>query len=112
MAGHSNSTGPVVVQTDGTLILETDHPLFEPARDAVARFADLDKTLDGFWFYRISPLSLWNAAATGLGLSDVVSSLTTYSRYDLPVGLVRHLAEHLSRYGRVQLASLHGRLVL
>ncbi|MEW6233265.1 MAG: DNA repair helicase XPB [Chloroflexota bacterium] len=112
MAGHSNPTGSMVVQTDGTLILETDHPSFELARDAVARFADLDKTLDGFWFYRISPLSLWNAAASGLGLSDVVSSLTAYSRYDLPVRLARYLAEHLSRYGQVQLTSLHGRLVL
>ena len=57
---------PLIVQSDRSILLETDGPLFENARDVVASFAELVKSPEHIHTYRITPLSLWNAAAAGM----------------------------------------------
>ncbi|MGH7804989.1 MAG: helicase-associated domain-containing protein, partial [Candidatus Binatia bacterium] len=64
---QARSENPLIVQSDRTVLLETAQPRSAEARDALARFAELEKSPEHFHTYRISPLSLWNAAATGLG---------------------------------------------
>lgn len=94
---------PAVVQSDRTILLEVDHPSYEDARDALARFADLEKSPEHIHTYRITPLSLWNAAAAGLTSAEILQALDTYSRYPVPDNLRRDITEYVGRYGRIQL---------
>ena len=79
-----NPMNPMVVQSDHTVLLEVDNPQYAEARDALARFAELEKSPEHIHTYRLSPLSLWNAAASGLGADGIVESLVRYSKYDVP----------------------------
>src|SRR6266480_3503598 len=63
-----NPTNPMIVQSDKTILLEVDHPQHAEARDALAQFAELEKSPEHIHTYRLSPLSLWNAAAGGIKL--------------------------------------------
>lgn len=76
------------------------------------RFAELEKSPEHVHTYRITPLSLWNAAAAGLSSDDIVGALSEYSRYELPANVVRDIAEYVSRYGRVRLVRRGEELLL
>ena len=104
---------PVIVQSDRSILLETDGPSFEDARDAIASFAELIKSPEHIHTYRITPLSLWNAAAAGMSSDDIVRALHRYSKYDVPENIVIEIREYVSRYGRLKLYKLEdGRLVI
>ncbi|WP_183192972.1 DNA repair helicase XPB [Brevibacillus nitrificans] len=94
---------PMIVQSDRTILLETQHPLFTEARQAISGFAELIKSPEYMHTYRITPLSLWNAAAGGMTPEQVSEALTTYSKYGVPPTIVRELEETMSRYGRIRL---------
>jgi len=94
---------PVIVQRDGSILLEVGGPYYEEARDALARFAELVKSPEYVHTYRLSPLSLWNAAATGMSASEIEESLRTYSRYPVPDNVLRDIRDYLSRYGKLKL---------
>jgi DNA excision repair protein ERCC-3 len=98
-----NANNPLIVQSDRTLLLEVDHPLHAEARDALAQFAELEKSPEHIHTYRLSPLSLWNAAAGGMNAQVVLDLLTTYSKYPLPANVAVDIREYISRYGRLQL---------
>jgi DNA excision repair protein ERCC-3 len=93
----------MIVQSDRTILLETQHPLFTEARQAISGFAELIKSPEYMHTYRITPLSLWNAAAGGMTPEQVSEALTTYSKYGVPPTIVRELEETMSRYGRIRL---------
>ncbi len=104
---------PVIVQSDRSILLETDGPQFEDARDAIASFAELIKSPEHIHTYRITPLSLWNAAAAGMRADDIVRALHRYSKYDVPENIIIEIREYVSRYGRLKLYKLEdGRLVI
>ncbi|MBO0796067.1 MAG: DEAD/DEAH box helicase [Ktedonobacteraceae bacterium] len=94
---------PIIVQSDRTILLEVNHALHSPARDALAQFAELEKSPEHIYTYRLSPLSLWNAAAGGLDAQAVVDLLATYSKYPLPPNIVTDIREYMGRYGRLKL---------
>lgn len=98
-----NPNNPLIVQSDRTLLLEVDHPLHAEARDALAQFAEIEKSPEHIHTYRLSPLSLWNAAAGGMTARMVLDLLTTYSKYPLPTNVAVDIREYISRYGRLQL---------
>ncbi len=98
-----NPNNPLIVQSDRTVLLEVDHPLHAEARDALAQFAELEKSPEHIHTYRLSPLSLWNAAAGGLDASTILDSLARYSKYDIPPNIIADIREYISRYGRVKL---------
>ena len=75
---------PLIVQSDKSVLLEVDNPLYTEARDALARFAELEKSPEYVHTYRISSLSLWNAAAAGLTAQQILDDLERYSKYPLP----------------------------
>ena len=79
-----NPANPLIVQGDQSILLEVNHELYVPARDALARFAELEKSPEYIHTYRITPLSLWNAASSGLSAVDILSALEAYSKYALP----------------------------
>src|SRR5437764_1180415 len=98
-----NPANPSIVQSDKTILLEVDHPQHAEARDALAQFAELEKSPEHIHTYRLSPLSLWNAAAGGMNASMILELLTRYSKYDIPSNIVFDIREYISRYGRIKL---------
>jgi DNA excision repair protein ERCC-3 len=100
---RSRSGRPIIVQGDKTVLLEVDNPLYEAARDQLARFAELEKSPDYIHTYRITPLSLWNAAAAGLRSDAIIEALKTYSRYPVPDNVCMDIVDYVSRYGRIRL---------
>ncbi|MFB6264773.1 MAG: DNA repair helicase XPB [Bradymonadaceae bacterium] len=103
---------PLIVQSDRTVLLETDSDDFEEARDELSVFAELVKSPEHIHTYRITPLSLWNAAALGYEADEVKQQLETHSKYDVPDGLLEDIDDFMSRYGRVKLVAEDDELFL
>lgn len=105
--------GPLIVQSDKSLLLEVDHDQAAECRRAIAPFAELERAPEHVHTYRLTPLGLWNARAAGHDAEQVVDALITYSRYPVPHALLVDIAETMSRYGRLQLTShpTHGLLL-
>jgi DNA excision repair protein ERCC-3 len=95
--------GPLIVQSDKTLLLEVDHPQAHECRRAIAAFAELERSPEHVHTYRLTPLGLWNARAAGHDAEQVVDALLKYSRYPVPHSLLVDLAETMGRYGRLRL---------
>ena len=99
--------GPLIVQSDKTILLEVAHPEAEDARHAIASFADLERAPEHMHSYRITPLGLWNARAAGHDAEHVVDTLLRYSRYPVPHPLLLDIVEIMARYGRLRLEQDH-----
>ena len=95
--------GPLIVQSDKTVLLEVEHAQAAEARAALAPFAELERAPEHVHTYRITPLALWNARAAGHDAEQVVDVLENYSRFPVPQALLVDVAETMSRYGRVRL---------
>ena len=95
--------GPLIVQSDKTLLLEVDHPRAEDARRAIASFAELERAPEHVHTYRVTPLGLWNARAAGHDAEHVVNALLSFSRYAVPHALLIDIADTMDRYGRLTL---------
>ncbi len=98
-----HADAPLIVQGDRSVLLEVNHPQYEDARDHLARFAELEKSPEYIHTYRISSLSLWNAAASGMTTEDILWGLNQYAKYPVPDNVVVEVREAISRYGRVRL---------
>ncbi|MCB9792923.1 MAG: DEAD/DEAH box helicase [Alphaproteobacteria bacterium] len=94
---------PIIVQGDGKVLLETAHRRYAEARDFLARFAELEASPEHLHTYRISPLSLWNAASAGMGRDEVVDGLRSLSKFDIPREVLTSIEETIQRYGLVKL---------
>ena len=88
--------GPLIVQSDKTLLLEVDHSAANDARIAIAPFAELERAPEHVHTYRITPLALWNARAAGHDAEQVVDALTVYSRYPVPQPLLIDIVDTTS----------------
>ena len=95
--------GPLIVQSDKTILLEVDHPLADAARAAIAPFAELERSPEHVHTYRVTPLALWNARAAGHDAEQVVDALVRFSRYAVPHALLVDVADTMDRYGRLRL---------
>jgi DNA excision repair protein ERCC-3 len=104
------SDGPLIVQSDKTLLLEVDHPGAPDCRRAIAPFAELERSPEHVHTYRLTPLGLWNARAAGHDAEQVIDALLKYSRYAVPHSLLVDIAETMARYGRLRLEKhpVHG----
>jgi DNA excision repair protein ERCC-3 len=102
--------GPLIVQSDKTLLLEVDHPEAPAARATIAPFAELERAPEHVHTYRVTPLALWNARAAGHDAEQVVDALVRYSRYAVPQPLLVDVVDTMGRYGRLQLthSPVHG----
>ncbi len=95
--------GPLIVQSDKTVLLEVAHPDAPKARAALAPFAELERAPEHIHTYRITPLALWNARAAGFDAEQAVDALERYSRFPVPQSLLVDVAETMARYGRLKL---------
>ncbi len=102
--------GPLIVQSDKTLLLEVDHERAADCRKAIAPFAELERSPEHIHTYRLTPLGLWNARAAGHDAEQVVDTLLEFSRYAVPHALLVDVAETMARYGRLRLEKhpVHG----
>jgi len=108
------SEGPLIVQSDKTLLLDIDHPLSTECRRAIAPFAELERSPEHIHTYRLTNLGLWNARAAGHDAELVIDTLLKYSRYAVPHSLLLDVAETMSRYGRLRLEAdpVHGLILV
>ena len=106
--------GPLIVQSDKTLLLDIDHPLSTDCRRAIAPFAELERSPEHIHTYRLTPLGLWNARAAGHDAEAVIDTLIKYSRYAVPHSILIDVAETMSRYGRLRLEAdpIHGLILV
>jgi DNA excision repair protein ERCC-3 len=105
--------GPLIVQSDKTLLLEVDHQQADDCRKAIAPFAELERSPEHIHTYRLTPLGLWNARAAGHDAEQVVDTLLAHSRYAVPHALLVDIAETMARFGRLRLDKhpVHGLLL-
>src|SRR3954452_19706512 len=100
---HYDPTNPLIVQGDRYVLVEVDNPKYAEARDALAPFAELEKSPEHIHTYRLTDLSLWNAAAAGLSAAAMIEVLQKYSKFPVPGNLLTEIGERVARYGRVKL---------
>ena len=100
---------PVIVQGDGKVLVETQHPRYEDVRDFLGRFAELEASPELLHTYRITPLSLWNAASAGLEKTGIIAGLRQWSKFDVPPDVLQTIEDTIERYGlRLSEDSWHG----
>ncbi|NLG18692.1 MAG: DEAD/DEAH box helicase [Fibrobacter sp.] len=107
-----NPENPLIVQSNSTLLLEVNNPLFTEARNAISLFAHLDKSPEYVHTYSITPLSLWNAAALGMKAQDVLLQLQKFTKYPLPSNVGDDIVELMGRFGKIVLESAPEGLVI
>lgn len=98
-----NYENPLIVQGDRSLLLDVHAPLAEECRNALIPFAELEKSPEHLHTYKLSPLSLWNAASAGFSADDAISVLQKYARYDVPQSIIMWITEISSRFGKIKL---------
>lgn len=98
-----NYENPLIVQGDRSLLLDVHAPLAEECRNALIPFAELEKSPEHLHTYKLTPLSLWNAASAGFSADDAVAVLEKYARYDLPQAVLAWIKEVCSRFGKITL---------
>jgi DNA excision repair protein ERCC-3 len=96
----SESSRAAIVQGDRSVLVEVDHPAYETARDRLARFAEIEKSPEHVHTYRLSDLSLWNAASAGLTADEVVAALHEISRFEVPSLVVHEIRDRMARHGQ------------
>ncbi|MCD9026549.1 DNA repair helicase XPB [Cohnella silvisoli] len=104
----NNTRPPLWVQSDGTLLLDERHPEYEPIRNLLREIAELHKRPGALHTYRLTPVTLWNAAASGWNSKNVIEQLTAFSRSGLPRALEDEIRKQMNRYGQIRLVSKDG----
>src|SRR5688572_24060583 len=116
---------PLIVQSDRSLMLHTvravvdgrgvpvkdeegeplteEHPLFAAARDALSVFAELEKSPDYLHTYRLTPVSIWNAAAMGRTAEDIAAVLSEFSCVPVPRNVLHEIQQWVGRYGLLRI---------
>ncbi len=104
---------PLIVQSDHSVLLEADHPAFDAARDLLSRFGELVASPEHVHTYRITRLSLWNAAESGLRPEEILDGLARHSKFPVPENVQFEIRDAMERYGRLLLTrDSAGRLAL
>ena len=107
-----DSKRPLIVQSDFTILLEVRHPQFHAIRAGLARFADLIKTPEHIHTYRMSALSLWNAAAAGMRTEEITLFLEENAKFGVPHTIKQDIKRFVERYGLIRIESLGEDLLL
>lgn len=98
-----NMNNPLIVQSDLTLLLEVNSQLFEDARTQISTFAELIKSPEYMYTYEISPLSLWNAASSGIDAKKIEETMQKFSRFPIPNNVIVYIQETINKFGKITL---------
>lgn len=96
-------SNPVIVQADGKVLVEANHKRYEHAREFLTKFAELESSPNSLHTYKITNISLWNAASSGLNTQEIIDGLQEISKYPIPKEVEELIAYTIERYGLVQL---------
>lgn len=107
-----NPLNPLIVQSDMSILLEVMNPRFEAARDELSAFAELEKSPEYMHSYKVTPLSLWNAASSGITGDEIVQMLSEFAKHALPENVVQQILDYSGRYGKVKLMQEDGFLFI
>jgi len=107
-----SNSNPLIVQSDRTIFLEVDNPLYEAARNELSKFAELEKSPEHIHTYRLTPVSIWNATASGESSGQILEILEKYSKFSVPENIKHEIKEIADRYGRIILTKSDGKLNL
>ena len=107
-----NPYKPLIVQSDMTLLLETNNQVYESARDDLASFAEMEKSPEYVHTYKMTAISLWNAASAGVKSPDILAILEKYSKYPISETVVARLRQISERYGKVRIIKESGNFFL
>ena len=99
----SDFNKPLILQSDFSLLLDVHNPLFDEARGRLSAFAELEKSPEHIHTYRMSPLSLWNAASAGLTSESILETLSLYSRFPVPPSVRAYIESTVSKFGKIVL---------
>lgn len=99
----SDFNKPLILQSDFSLLLDVHNPLFEEARGQLAAFAELEKSPEHIHTYRVTPLSLWNAASAGLQTQSILDTLNRFSRFPVPPSMKVYVESTISKFGKILL---------
>ncbi|MDQ0876645.1 DNA excision repair protein ERCC-3 [Paenibacillus sp. V4I3] len=105
-------TRPLIVQSDLSILVETNHPEFEAIRGTISRFADLIKSPEHLHTYRITPLSLWNASAAGMPIEEMSVFLQRYAKFGVPPAVLSSIRKYVKRYGILRIENVGNELYL
>lgn len=103
---------PLIVQSDLSVLVETNHPEFEAVRKTISRFADLIKSPEHLHTYRITPLSLWNAASAGMQIEEMSACLQRYAKFGVPPSVLSGIRKYAERYGVLRIQNVGNELYL
>lgn len=107
-----NPDNPIIVQSDKSILVEVNNLMYEKVRDEISKFAELVKSPEHIHTYRISPLSLWNAASSGMSIKEIKDFLEEFSKYELPQNVIKDIEDNIGKYGKIKLISEDGELIL
>ncbi|KAA6434914.1 DEAD/DEAH box helicase [Agrococcus sediminis] len=93
--------GPLIVQSDRTVLLEVAHPDAAAARQALQVFAELERAPEHIHTYRVTRLGLWNARAAGHTADEIIGTLDRHAKFPVPAGVAQDIRETIGRYGRL-----------
>jgi DNA excision repair protein ERCC-3 len=96
-------SGPIIVQSDRSILLEVEHPSYKEARDELLSFAELIKSPEHIHTYRLTPISLWNAASMNITETQILKKLQNLSKYPIPQNIRKFIKEQITRYGKLEL---------
>ena len=100
---HVRPSNPVIVQADGKVLVEANHRDYEKTREFLTKFAELESSPNSLHTYKITSISLWNAASSGLSTDEIIDGLNALSKYPMPREVEDLIAGTLERYGLVKL---------
>ncbi len=98
---NNTDAKPLIVQGDSTLLLDVHNPGFEDARNDISPFAELEKSPEHMHTYKITPLSLWNAASAGISPDSIINRLNRWSRFNIPENIIFSIKDTISRFGKL-----------
>lgn len=101
MINSEPTVGPLIVQGDNSILLDVHNPQAEEARSDLGLFAELEKSPEHMHTYRITPLSLWNAASAGYSAYDIIERIRTWSRFSVPENVDYFISDTISRFGKL-----------
>lgn len=96
---------PLIIQGDRSILLDVHSPDALEARFALIPFAELEKSPEHLHTYRLTGLSLWNAASAGLTAEKIITTLQRFARFDVPPAVISWIDETFGRYGKITLTA-------
>lgn len=101
-----------MIQSDMTILLEVDHPNYKEIRQVLNVFAELEKSPEHVHTYRITPLSLWNAASSGHAIKEILDLFDQYSKFDIAPNVIKEIQDQFERFGILRLTKEKDSLLL